>query len=348
MMNVFEKMVVDEQDTDKKFLEATSFFISLKEPVVKTAAKAPVTRSEEREKFKRVQKSVSENVKSPPLRPLRTTVAEVTKNTVMEERPKPSRKKGTLPAELKQVVPKKLPSTVRTKALTQAMLKKYDKKRVKKLPPAEKIKLNSAEVKTKLALNLMDVLKVYGKHGVKKAKDFAGSPAAAGMLHGFRPPTQAAPGWWSRTWEKVPGVKRFRNWDELKKINRERLVRGLSKFSDLGEAQRWHRGFKRTSGLASLLGIPALGRMASDPKSALPGLAGGLHALGLGGASIGAAGSRASRGLKGILGEGREASDLNKYLLPAAGLAGAGGLGYLAYKKMSEPKQKPTPVVFQT
>ena len=38
-MNPFEALVVSEHDTDKKFIDASSFFVSLKEPVEKTAAK---------------------------------------------------------------------------------------------------------------------------------------------------------------------------------------------------------------------------------------------------------------------------------------------------------------------
>ena len=38
-MNVFEKMVLEEQDSDNKFVDAASFFVSMKTPMAKTAQK---------------------------------------------------------------------------------------------------------------------------------------------------------------------------------------------------------------------------------------------------------------------------------------------------------------------
>jgi hypothetical protein len=299
-MDVFEKMVLAEQDTDKKFLDAASFFVSLKEPISKTAGKGQEV------------KDMPEEVANPGKtrlgagREVRAIARQQAKDMVDKTQGasvpiKPARKSDLI-ARLNREG---------RKALSPTKVKEIKGVSNRRILPTKKVKTKAYKIKkAALTAGVMDLLQAYGKKGISTLK---GTPVR-GALDALRP-NVTPPGLFQGLKAKLTP-----NRYTLYKINKARKAKGLSEFTDLSQAKEWHKSFEMAQRWISKLKGGAAGAL---------DLAGGTGAIG----------SLAGKLTKGVS-KGKDATDYSKFLLPAAAVGAGGlgfALASKASKPKQEP-----------
>lgn len=318
-MNVFEKMVLEEQDSDNKFVDAASFFVSMKTPMAKTAQKG-ITKVKA--------------TKLPDKLENTTAVREAARNKIRDAVKSAVGKSVSLQPRISGKAKLKIQNPSASMKVEGAELAKV--KRIKK-PGLDK--------EAQIIGALPAILAQYAKKAPGQLKNLASSPKVEGFLAGFRPagkkPTlfqEYISGPLSRT--TVGRLFPVIGTDvrALRAINKERQARGLSKFTlrDMDQARSWNRGFQRTKNIGAMLS--GLGSALTGPqgRAALIGAVSrmGIDPAQLGAAAVGAAGKGQSLMSK------RKSMLNSSLLLPAAGALGAGTLGYMGYKSLTSPKQQ--------
>ncbi len=329
-MNPFEALVVSEHDTDKKFIDASSFFVSLKEPVEKTAAKAAVM-------TKVKQKALKSNTKlSLPKKEITATevralaremVKNKTKTTKLPTEAKVTPIKDLKPGEIKKL---KSGKVVLSSARSSALVARLQKEA--RLKPGVMDYITSLPSAAK---------KIVNPEGLK----------GQGMKAAFMPDAPT-PGLKDRVLGKLeslggpfsPKGMFGKETRRLKEINKIRETKGLPPMRNLADAEEFMSGFGTASNLSEFLQVPALRKMFTNAATGKLDPLQGASQLGVTAPDLISAGRnvmrRASEGrAAGIASQGTSMMDrYGKYALPAAGAAGAAGLGYYGYKKYKDSK----------
>ena len=312
-MNVFEKMVLEEQDSDNKFVDAASFFVSMKTPMAKTAQKG-VTKV----KMTKLPKTLEEGATD-----VRRSAREMSKSITDSAGGKPvalKPRKGS-----NRILKTDDPSIKEVKGAQLAEIKSLKKKKL------------VSKVKESNIKNLPYLLKAHLAAGANTVKN----PGSSGYLAGMAAP-QKTPGFFSQLYESAKGKvvntrlgKAIADRRLLSKINESRKSRGLKPFKldELDEARKWNKGFQRTQGIGEFVGQaksyiadPTTGKI--TPSS----LAAGASSLGLTPEAAYSAGMKAQAGAGELMRKRQSILDRNM-MLPAIGAAGVAGLGAYGYGK---------------
>lgn len=327
-MNPFEALVVSEHDTDKKFIDASSFFVSLKEPVEKTAGKAAVITKIKEKPLKASTKVTlpKKNVTATEVRAIaRELVKKRTKTPRLSLSAKVTPIKGVKPERIKKLKPGKVVlSSARSSAL------------VARLQKEARIKPGVMDYITSIPSAAKKMVIPEGAKG-------------QGMKAAFMPDAPT-PGFKERILGKLeslggpfsPKGMFGKETRRLKEINKVRETKGLPPMKNLADAEEFMSGFDRASNISEFLQVPALRNMFTNAATGKFDAFQGASQLGVTAPDLISAGRNVLRNASEGRAAGAAAQGANlmdrygKYALPAAGAAGAAGLGYYGYKKYKD------------